>query len=154
MVVVNANATGSICIWRFNRFRAKLCYRAFYLYAVLGRNIRLPDDRHESCCQSRALYREREITGPRGRRVRVKFQSAKVGLLPSLMFGAVGSFETSLSRHTSGRLSKIHKAARSSTARSGIFGVTLARGRKTSAKRRRKSNFFDGKSNGAVAYLN
>ena len=64
MVVVNANATGAICIWRFNRFRAKLCYRAFYLYAVLGRNIRLPDDRHESCCQARALYREREITGP------------------------------------------------------------------------------------------
>ena len=36
MVVVNANVADSICIWRFNRFRAKLCYRAVYLHAVLG----------------------------------------------------------------------------------------------------------------------
>ena len=38
MVVVNADAARSLCIWRANRFRAKLCYRSFYIHALLGRN--------------------------------------------------------------------------------------------------------------------
>jgi hypothetical protein len=36
VVVVDAHATGSVCIWRSNHLRAKLGYRTFHIYALLG----------------------------------------------------------------------------------------------------------------------
>jgi len=117
MVVVNANATGAICILRFNRFRAKLCYRTFYLHAVLeAKHQRLPIDtadfraKQQLCVASWNNWparrkSQRKIPIPPGWTV-----------LPSLMFRAVGSFETSLPHPYFRARIEIHKSGRSSTA--------------------------------------